>query len=268
MSDSRSPRRLLDTDGQDPLARQLLRAGRADGLAPRRAASLVAGAIAAARADEAAGATANSGIRGATRASWTKALAALVPVLGLAAVSYSITSPPAPPNTSSDAPAPVSPAVSAIPADPVAAPPPPPQAAAIPSGPVATPQALVGPGDLPDAKGRPATSIARPPSPGTSQPSRAGEGTFEAELALLTQVTSALDDKRPARALALIDEHDRRFPNGVLAPEFAGERVLTLAALGRHAEACAHATKFLATYPKSPFVPEVRSLCADSTSDR
>jgi hypothetical protein len=200
-----------------------------------------------------------------TRGSWTKALAMVVPVVGFAAASYSITSAPAP--------APVPAAVTASLAEPAPAP----EAKALELGPaqaessgsVVPVPTLSGPGDLPDAKYLPAAApLERVPPASVSRPNRAGDETFEAELALLSQVTTALQEKQPARALSLIDEHDRRFPNGALAPEFAGERVLTLAALGRHAEACAQSKKFVAKYPKSPFVPQVRSTCVDSTSTR
>jgi hypothetical protein len=189
------------------------------------------------------------------RSSWTKGIAMLVPVLGLATAFYTVESasppPPPPPPTSTP---------TAIPAS-------------VPEGPsgfVAPVATLAGPRDLPDARSATSSTTALAPSTKASalRRDRSGDAAFEAELALLTEVTSALREKRPSRALALIDEHDRRFPSGVLVPEFAGERVLTLAALGRQAEACDLSAKFLAQYPKSPIVAEVRSSCVESTPDR
>ncbi len=190
-----------------------------------------------------------------SRSPWTKGIAMLVPVLGLATAFYTVesaTTTPAPdPAASTKAPT-AMPAPAPIPDD--------------PSSVVAPVASLAGPRDLPDAKDVPAPAVE--PKANTLRRARAGDGGFEAELALLTEVTSALREKRAARALALIDEHDRRFPNGALRPEFAGERVLTLAALGRHAEACDLSAKFVAQYPKSPFVPEVRASCVESTPSR
>jgi len=192
-----------------------------------------------------------------TRSPWTKAFAMLVPVLGLATAFYTVETASTPPPPSA---APKVPAVEAVPA--------PPSVPDDPSGAATAVPTLAGPRELPDARDVPATAVERSAKASALRRGRPGDGAFEAELALLTEVTSALREKRPSRALALIDEHDRRFPNGVLVPEFAGERVLTLAALGRHAEACDLSTKFVAQYPKSPFVPEVRASCVESTPGR
>lgn len=226
-------------------------------LPPEMAAGVAMTAAARSRGEEAAE-IARKGKALTQRGSWTKALAALVPVAGLVAASYSMTTVSAPPTAPTVEPAP--PPVATVELAPVVA---------EPSGSVAPMPTLPGPKDLPDAKD-PAVGapLERPTPASVSRANRTGDGTFEAELALLTQVTAALQEKQPARALTLIDEHDRRFPSGVLGPEFAGERVLTLAALGRHAEACVQSKKFVAKYPKSPFVPQVRSTCVDSTSNR
>ena len=185
------------------------------------------------------------------RGPWGKALAVVVPVVGLAFLSYSA--------TTTRAPAPSGPVVSATPTPVVVDP-------SVASD--EDPPVLARPGDLPDVRDLPDAPPNRPSKPASSHGSNPSDGTLEAELALLAQVSSALQAGRPGQALALVEAHARRFPKGVLVPEFAAQRVLALAALGRHAEACAHSARFLAMYPKSSLVPEVRSSCVDPTSSR
>jgi hypothetical protein len=89
--------------------------------------------------------------------------------------------------------------------------------------------------------------------------------TLEVELALLRGAKKALDDGDATRALSLLDEHQRRFPAGVLVEERAATRVLALCAAGRTAEARSSATDFLARYPRSPSAPRVRASCGASS---
>jgi RNA polymerase sigma-70 factor (ECF subfamily) len=65
-----------------------------------------------------------------------------------------------------------------------------------------------------------------------------------------------------AAALAALDQHARLYPNGFLAEERAGERVLALCDLGRTAEASEAARAFLARYPRSPLAVRVKGSCA------
>jgi hypothetical protein len=65
----------------------------------------------------------------------------------------------------------------------------------------------------------------------------------------------------PRRALDLLDEHARTFPNGILAEERSVERVSALCTLGRVAEAREEATRFLRATPDSPLAESVRSSC-------
>ncbi|MDF2691941.1 MAG: hypothetical protein K0S65_324 [Labilithrix sp.] len=88
-------------------------------------------------------------------------------------------------------------------------------------------------------------------------------GSLDAEVALLTEANTELHSD-PTRSLALIERHAREFPRGVLGPEFEAQRALALAALGRHEEACALASRFLAAHPSSPLAPKVRASCDSS----
>lgn len=192
-----------------------------------------------------------------TRGVASKVIAIIAPVIGLAIVYSVTTARLSGPSSEPVEPAPVAPIVEAAPT------PPPPTA---PSAEASLPT-LAAPSELPDARDLPRARPNRPSTPAGASAARPADGSLEAELALLAEVTSALQGNRPDRALTLIDEHDRRFPKGVLVPEFAAQRVVTLAALGRHGEACTRSAAFLAAYPKSPLVPQVRSSCVDPTSN-
>jgi hypothetical protein len=101
--------------------------------------------------------------------------------------------------------------------------------------------------------------------PVTPEPSAAGLGspdaTLGAETQLMRPADQALRTGDPARALELLDEHERRFPQGVLAEERSAERVTALCGLGRVDEAHAEAARFIATHADSPLVSSVRRSC-------
>jgi hypothetical protein len=81
------------------------------------------------------------------------------------------------------------------------------------------------------------------------------------ETALLMGAQTAIREGDSARALALLDEHARRFPTGMLAEERDASRVLALCAAGRTSEARELAGKFLAAHPRSPAASRVRNSC-------
>ncbi len=200
--------------------------------------------------------------RPSTRGLSSKVIAVIAPVVGLAVV-YSVTT-----ARFSERPSDPAQASTRVAAAPIA------QAAPMSAAPLPAASSiesslpiLAAPSELPNAREEPRARPNRPSTPAASVASRAADGSLEAELALLADVTSALQGSRPARALTLIDEHDRRFPKGALVPEFAAQRVVALAALGRNAEACKRSAAFLAAYPKSPLAPQVRSSCVDPTSN-
>lgn len=107
--------------------------------------------------------------------------------------------------------------------------------------------------------------------PAAAPPSSAAKTTgtaksLDAELRLLAKTNEALRAGNAAQALALVNSHDKDFPDGALGPEFASQRVRCLAALGRRAEACQEARRFLAQNPNSPLALQVRSTCDDTNS--
>jgi hypothetical protein len=88
---------------------------------------------------------------------------------------------------------------------------------------------------------------------------------LDAEVAMLREARQALRDGRAARALALLDEHTRRFPHGVLAEDCAAERVFALCALGSVDQARAEGLRFLASHGLSPHADAVRTSCGVAT---
>jgi hypothetical protein len=81
------------------------------------------------------------------------------------------------------------------------------------------------------------------------------------EVAILSQATSALHAGRAASALSAIDEHQRKFPNGLLAEERRVARVQALCALGRRAEAEPELQRLVRQAPQSPNTLRAQQLC-------
>jgi hypothetical protein len=107
----------------------------------------------------------------------------------------------------------------------------------------------------PPPAGAPDSLAAAAPAPATMT-------TVQAEMRLVRTGVEALHAGDPTRALALFDEHARAYPNGVLAEERAGERVLALCDLGRATEARAAAAAFLQAHARAPLAERVRASCA------
>jgi outer membrane protein assembly factor BamD (BamD/ComL family) len=87
------------------------------------------------------------------------------------------------------------------------------------------------------------------------------ESTLEKELLLLRDAKSALDRGDSAKALSVLDQHEKTYPDGVLAEERGATRVLALCAAGRTQDAKLSARDFLAKYPRSPSAVRVRASC-------
>jgi hypothetical protein len=79
---------------------------------------------------------------------------------------------------------------------------------------------------------------------------------------LLGRAKDAMNAGDPNAALALLDEHARRYPSGALAEERQAALVAVLCALGRTAEAGAVRAQILASVPASPYADTVRVACA------
>ena len=122
------------------------------------------------------------------------------------------------------------------------------------------------------ATSQPATSpVVIEPEPSTRAPPRsiaapareptADQAGLDVELGLLREARGALATGDAARALALIDEHERRLTNGHLVEERRLLQIQAMCALGQKEPAQAAARRFAADYPASPHTPTIADLC-------
>lgn len=81
------------------------------------------------------------------------------------------------------------------------------------------------------------------------------------EVAILSRAGAELHAGRPAAALTALDEHQRKFPSGVLGQERSAARVQALCALGRTKEARSAFERLARTAPSSPHVVRARKAC-------
>jgi hypothetical protein len=96
------------------------------------------------------------------------------------------------------------------------------------------------------------------PSAATSS-ARPAPSSLSAERALLDNARTALTQGEPARAIALTEEHARRFPRPRLAEEREAIAIQALVLAGRPADARERAALFRATFPNSLFLPAVET---------
>ncbi|MBX3216391.1 MAG: hypothetical protein KF850_30410, partial [Labilithrix sp.] len=104
------------------------------------------------------------------------------------------------------------------------------------------------------------STVRAPLAAGSSGAQAAREETGpEAEVRLLERAQDALR-ARPAEALALADEHARRFPQGMLAQEREVIAIEALVKTGRASEANARASRFKARFPGSSHARRIDAL--------
>jgi hypothetical protein len=102
----------------------------------------------------------------------------------------------------------------------------------------------------------------------SSSPPPAPAARVAAEARLLRRADEALREGDAARAMTLLDDHARAYPNGVLSEERSAERVSALCKIGRVAEAKREAARFLQATPDSPLAGTVRSSCGGTSTGR
>jgi hypothetical protein len=109
--------------------------------------------------------------------------------------------------------------------------------------------------------GSPDTAAAPPPTYGGAQATRTTSASSPppSEGALLLRARQEIGSD-PTGALALTEEHARRFPAGTLAPEREVLAIEALAALGRTPEARARLGAFRDRYPQSPHLARLEAL--------
>lgn len=126
---------------------------------------------------------------------------------------------------------------------------------------IATPSAIASepaPAAAPEA----ATDLRAPARPTSAAP--AAVDTSSAERALLDRARHQLEEKDGASALGSLDQHARRYPNGVLVQEREAMMVRALLLVGRVADARARADRFRARYPDSLLLPATEGAFGSS----
>jgi hypothetical protein len=81
------------------------------------------------------------------------------------------------------------------------------------------------------------------------------------EVAILSRATSQLRAGRPAEGLRLLEEHQRKFPNGRLTEERRAARIQALCALGDRTAAEAELARLAHAAPRSPHLARAKRAC-------
>jgi hypothetical protein len=118
-----------------------------------------------------------------------------------------------------------------------------------------TPEVQLEPGPV---EAKPAKRRATPRQ--TTKPA-AHPDDFTEEVELMGRARAALGRNDASQALALLEEHAKKFPRGTLGPERDASRIMALCALGRTQQAKTHATKFMRKHPRSALTARVRRTC-------
>ncbi|HET7539137.1 MAG TPA: hypothetical protein VFK05_04675 [Polyangiaceae bacterium] len=114
--------------------------------------------------------------------------------------------------------------------------------------PVVDAPALVAPEPAPSVK----------PAPEAKAPAQPARDALAEEVALLSRATRDLRAGRAAAALKSLDEHQRKFPHGMLAVERRAVRAQTLCTLKRVSEGRAELAQLA---PQSPAAGRAKQLC-------
>jgi hypothetical protein len=116
---------------------------------------------------------------------------------------------------------------------------------------------------VPPVESDPVALPAAPAAPELPAPSaRPAPDRLAQELAFLERATSALHAGRASNALKVLDEYQRKFPNGLLALERSAARAQALCSLGRRSEAQTELSRLPA---QSPSVARAKQVCAASS---
>ncbi|HEX2670172.1 MAG TPA: hypothetical protein VHM25_04830, partial [Polyangiaceae bacterium] len=96
------------------------------------------------------------------------------------------------------------------------------------------------------------------PLPEPKAPAQPAQDALAKEVALLSRATSDLRAGRAGAALKLLDEHQRKFPNGMLVVERRAVRAQALCSLKRVSEGRAELAQLA---PQSPAAGRAKQLC-------
>lgn len=104
-------------------------------------------------------------------------------------------------------------------------------------------------------------SFPDPPPPSASGSAKAvGKSSPAAEGATIESARTAIARGESAKALVILDGHDRDFAQGLMNPDATALRIEALARTGEDARAKQIAEGFLADFPHSPLASRVRAL--------
>jgi hypothetical protein len=110
-----------------------------------------------------------------------------------------------------------------------------------------------------EAQAPPAPPAAAPIAPDAPAPStRSKQDRLAQEVALLSSATKRLNAGRPAEALKVLDDHQRKFPGGLLTEERRAARAQALCSLGRVGEAKPELARLT---PRSPAAARAQQVC-------
>jgi hypothetical protein len=96
---------------------------------------------------------------------------------------------------------------------------------------------------------------------GTAPSARRAGDKLAQEVAILSRATTELRAGRAGNALKALEEHQRKFPNGLLTEERRAARVQALCALGRRSEAQPELERLTRTAPQSPNTVRAKQIC-------
>ena len=95
----------------------------------------------------------------------------------------------------------------------------------------------------------------------TPRPADSRSDGLAQEVAILSRAGAELHGGRAQAALVVLDEHQRKFPGGVLTQERMAARVQALCALGRTKEAQSELARLARVSPNSPHEARARKAC-------
>jgi hypothetical protein len=81
------------------------------------------------------------------------------------------------------------------------------------------------------------------------------------EVSILSQAAKDLRAGNAAKALSALNEHQKKFPSGLLTQERRAARAEALCSLGRFGEADAELSTLVRTAPQSPLTVRAQQRC-------
>jgi hypothetical protein len=121
---------------------------------------------------------------------------------------------------------------------------------------------------LPDKPAPPEASPAEKRAAVSPRPADSRSDSLAQEVAILSRAGAELHGGRAQAALTVLEEHQRKFPGGVLTQERTAARVQALCALGRTKEAQAELARLARVSPNSPHEARARKACGSALAGK